>query len=221
MPGPGGSIYAIGAYGIALVKIGSTHGTVVHRLKTLQTGSAHLLHVIAAVTVRTDVERIEKRIHAFLAEQRRHGEWFEVLIDTAMLEGLTQRAIASLADQGMAKADHTGGVWSGCTDSKGTDRQRLETAGPASRTGLSQKYLSAVELDKAQPSFDVVKRIARVLGVSLDTLAKEEEDTPAPQPPKRPAPPPMATTSPTPSRKAAQPVRATAQRATRKAASVG
>jgi transcriptional regulator with XRE-family HTH domain len=37
-------------------------------------------------------------------------------------------------------------------------------------------------LDKAQPSFDVVKRIARALGVSLDTLAKEDEEATAPQP---------------------------------------
>jgi len=46
---------------------------------------------------------------------------------------------------------------------------------------------ASVELEKAQPSFDVVnfdvvKRMARVLGGSLDTLAKEEEDTPAPPP---------------------------------------
>ena len=40
----------------------------------------------------------------------------------------------------------------------------------------------SVELEKAQPSFDVVVRMARALGVSLDTLAKEED---APPPPKR------------------------------------
>src|SRR6266542_1142424 len=92
---------------------------------------------------------------------------------------------------------------------KGWKQQDLQAA-----TGLSQKYLSAVELDKAQPSFDVVKRIARVLGVSLDTLAKEEEDTTAPPPTKCPAPTPRAATSPTPSSKATQPARATAKRAT-------
>jgi transcriptional regulator with XRE-family HTH domain len=60
---------------------------------------------------------------------------------------------------------------------KGWKQQDLQAV-----TGLSQKYLSAVELDKAQPSFDVVKRIARALGVSLDTLAKEDEESTAPQP---------------------------------------
>ena len=57
---------------------------------------------------------------------------------------------------------------------KGWKQQDLQAA-----TGLSQKYLSAVELDKAQPSFDVVKRIARALAVSLDTLAKDDETPPA------------------------------------------
>jgi transcriptional regulator with XRE-family HTH domain len=63
---------------------------------------------------------------------------------------------------------------------KGWKQQDLQVA-----TRLSQKYLSAVELDKAQPSFEVVKRIARALGVSLDTLAKDDT---APPPAQRPRP---------------------------------
>jgi transcriptional regulator with XRE-family HTH domain len=58
---------------------------------------------------------------------------------------------------------------------KGWKQQDLQVA-----TGLSQKYLSAVELDKAQPSFEVVKRIARVLEMSLDRLVYEEDVPPAP-----------------------------------------
>ncbi len=60
---------------------------------------------------------------------------------------------------------------------KGWKQQDLQAA-----TGLSQKYLSAVELDKAHPSFDVMKQIARALGVSLDTFAKEDEEATPPQP---------------------------------------
>jgi transcriptional regulator with XRE-family HTH domain len=63
---------------------------------------------------------------------------------------------------------------------KGWKQQELQAA-----TGLSQKYLSAVELDKAQPSFEVVKRIARALGVSLDTLAKDEDANASPSSQKR------------------------------------
>jgi transcriptional regulator with XRE-family HTH domain len=71
-------------------------------------------------------------------------------------------------------------------------------------TGLSQKYLSAVELDKAQPSFDVVKRIARALGISLDTLAKDDEAIASP-PPARPAATSAAATSPAARTKEAKP----------------
>jgi len=98
---------------------------------------------------------------------------------------------------------------------RGWKQQDLQAA-----TGLSQKYLSAVELDKAQPSFDVVKRIARALAVSLDTLAKDEA-TPAPELQVRPTAAPAAATPQPPSRQAAKPVRPTARRATRKAAPVG
>ena len=64
---------------------------------------------------------------------------------------------------------------------KGWKQQDLQVA-----TGLSQKYLSAVELDKAQPSFEVVKRIARVLEMSLDRLVYEDDVPPAPPKAQRP-----------------------------------
>jgi transcriptional regulator with XRE-family HTH domain len=86
-------------------------------------------------------------------------------------------------------------------------------------TGLSQKYLSAVELDKAQPSFDVVKRIARALNVSLDTLAKDDEVIASPPPPAHPMAPPVAAMPPPARRKAAKPPAKRPQ--TRKAAPVG
>lgn len=42
-------------------------------------------------------------------------------------------------------------------------------------TGLSQKYVSAIENDQADPSFRIVKRIARALGVSLDHLGQTDD----------------------------------------------
>ena len=62
---------------------------------------------------------------------------------------------------------------------KGWQQKDLQEA-----TGLSQKYLSQVELDKVDPRLSIVKRIAHALGVSMDTLTKEEDTTP-PTPPKR------------------------------------
>lgn len=47
----------------------------------------------------------------------------------------------------------------------GWKQQDLQAA-----TGLSQKYLSRIENDKADPSFAVVVRIARVLGMSVDAI---------------------------------------------------
>ena len=41
-------------------------------------------------------------------------------------------------------------------------------------TGLSQKYLSEVELNKVDPRISIVKRIALALGVSLDRLTQED-----------------------------------------------
>jgi len=53
---------------------------------------------------------------------------------------------------------------------KGWKQQDLQAA-----TGLSQTYLSKIELDKADPRFSIVKRIAKALGVGLDQLGHEEE----------------------------------------------
>src|SRR5262245_13880647 len=91
---------------------------------------------------------------------------------------------------------------------RGWKQQDLQVA-----TGLSQKYLSAVELDKAQPSFEVVKRIARALAVSLDTLAKDEAP-PTPEPAIVVAQP-LPRVPPRPAR---QPKRPTKSQRTRKAA---
>jgi len=49
---------------------------------------------------------------------------------------------------------------------KGWQQQDLQAA-----TGLSQTYLSKIELDKVDPRFSIVQRIARALGRSLDPLA--------------------------------------------------
>lgn len=40
-------------------------------------------------------------------------------------------------------------------------------------TGITQKYLSEIELDKVDPRFSIVQRIANALGVSLDRLARQ------------------------------------------------
>lgn len=39
------------------------------------------------------------------------------------------------------------------------------------RVGVSQKQMSAIELDKADPRWSTVVKISRVLGLALDALA--------------------------------------------------
>ena len=92
---------------------------------------------------------------------------------------------------------------------KGWKQQDLQAA-----TGLSQKYLSQIELDKVDPRRSIVKRIAHALAVSLDTLAKDE-DAPGPEPEAHLTL--AAATPPTPSRQEAKPARTTARRVTAKA----
>jgi transcriptional regulator with XRE-family HTH domain len=52
---------------------------------------------------------------------------------------------------------------------KGWKQQDLQVA-----TGLSQTYLSKIELGKADPRFSIVERIARALDISLDQLSRKD-----------------------------------------------
>ena len=52
-------------------------------------------------------------------------------------------------------------------------------------TGISQKYLSRIENDKADPSWSTVRKIAQVLPLDLQGVIQgidETDDVPAPQP---------------------------------------
>ena len=44
----------------------------------------------------------------------------------------------------------------------------------ATAAAVSQKYMSQIENDKADPSFSIVKRIAKALGVDLNRLGRED-----------------------------------------------
>jgi DNA-binding XRE family transcriptional regulator len=57
------------------------------------------LQVLASVPVETDVQRIEKQVHAFLTQHKGQGEWFEVPIKQDTLEALIIRAVSSRAGQ--------------------------------------------------------------------------------------------------------------------------
>jgi transcriptional regulator with XRE-family HTH domain len=54
---------------------------------------------------------------------------------------------------------------------KGWKQQKLQAL-----TGISQTYLSQIELDKVDPRFSIVQRIAKALGVSLDQLSQHAQE---------------------------------------------
>jgi DNA-binding XRE family transcriptional regulator len=98
-PGSDGYIYVIGAADSPLVKIGATRGPVAQRLRQIQTSYPALLSVISQCYVENDVHQLEKSIHAFLDEQRAHGEWFLADIDQAHLKALIGRAHTYLREK--------------------------------------------------------------------------------------------------------------------------
>jgi len=57
------------------------------RLKSLQTGYPHKLSLLYTKEVlESDVKNIEKKIHKVLNHKRTKGEWFNILLEDAILE---------------------------------------------------------------------------------------------------------------------------------------
>lgn len=170
-----GTIYAIGAVGTSLVKIGSTRATVEKRLQTLQVGQPFPLQILAMVAVEVDVRRIEAQIHAFLAARRHRGEWFEAPMDLTQLEVLVGRARQEIAAQDAARAQRPQDVHGPQRmDLGATIRHRRE------QLGLSQMELARL-LDvapsrisdfergaKTDCTLSTAKRLARALGCGID-----------------------------------------------------
>ena len=78
MADTGGYIYAIRAEGTPYIKIGSTKGSPAKRLKNLQTGQPFTLTILAAASLSSDVQQVERSIHRFLHDKKQQGEWFAI-----------------------------------------------------------------------------------------------------------------------------------------------
>lgn len=215
MPNPGGIIYAMGAVGTTLVKIGSPKTSVEQRRQRLQTGQPFALEVLATIAVEEDLGRIEKQVHAFLEAERRRGEWFDVAMDSTHLEALVVRAVQYIAEQeeitrlrqqAQEAAMHTVGD---VLPNLATIGERVKTAREqcgihqaelARRLGCSVNALSMLENNAiTDPRASRIIGIAETLGVSADFLlglqdtaadpnsTRTQEDAHAEQPPaKRP-----------------------------------
>jgi DNA-binding XRE family transcriptional regulator len=183
MPKSGGTIYAIGAVGTSWVKIGSTRTAVEKRLQTLQVGLPFDLQAVAAIPVDTDLLRIEKRVHTFLADERRRGEWFDTPMDAKRLEALVVRAIQYIAHAEAARvqmAARTDGTREGSLlgqrlrefrQQAGCTQKQLEA-----RSGVPQNTISRIELESVKAiSSTTLMGLARALHVSTDALLGMDE----------------------------------------------
>lgn len=70
-----GTIYYLMCSETGRMKIGYTRGDVQKRLKSLQTGSPTKLRVAA---IHPGTPESERRLHEQFAEDRLHGEWFDI-----------------------------------------------------------------------------------------------------------------------------------------------
>jgi DNA-binding XRE family transcriptional regulator len=155
-----GSIYAIGAVGSPLVKIGSTTTSIEQRLKTLQTGQPMALHIVARQAVEADLQRIERQIHAFLAGERQRGEWFALKLDADELAALIHRAVEYLAD-------------------KDEQAQRAKDERPARSVKRQRERRGDNEVGQCitaqrQAQGRSLTDVARAFGVSVSTMSRYE-----------------------------------------------
>jgi DNA-binding XRE family transcriptional regulator len=184
----GGFIYAIGAVGTTYVKIGSTRTDVHTRLKALQIGQPFPLHTVATVAVAMHLRRIEKQIHAFLAEEHQRGEWFDVAMDAEQLTALVARAIAWIEEQerrAVADSEEQHGSAVTFTELKGVkpipglgariqqlrEQRGLSVQELAERADTTYQSIWCIERgEQKDPSIALVRGIARAFGVGVDYL---------------------------------------------------
>lgn len=70
-----GYVYLLHAVGTDRYKIGRTKSSVQKRVKSLQTGCANKLRIVA-ILVDKNERTLEQRLHHRFRQFRRHGEWF-------------------------------------------------------------------------------------------------------------------------------------------------
>ena len=173
-----GFIYAIGVDGSTYVKIGYTRSSVHARLKQLQTGQASPLHIVAAIPIEKHMRRIEKQIHAFLASERQHGEWFDIPMDSEQLQALILRAVAYVEQLPLpSPRSHKERSSNGL--GVRVKQRRLELGWTQSRLadaiGMTQGLLSQLEKgDVEDIQSRRLKAIAQTLDVSMDWLLELE-----------------------------------------------
>jgi DNA-binding XRE family transcriptional regulator len=167
----GESLYFIGADGVDFIKVGKSKSPAA-RLRQLSAGSPYKLRLLRTYEAEG---RLEYYILAALRQRvPMNGEWFlgtDLDFDTLVREARHAQEAHGLPLPSSTEP-RTRGLGFDITQArkaKGLSQMDLQRI-----TGLSQKYLSEIERGKVSPRFDVVRRIAKALEVSLDTLGHEE-----------------------------------------------
>jgi ribosome-binding protein aMBF1 (putative translation factor) len=130
------------------------------------------------------LHRIEKQIHAFLADERARGEWFDIPMDTERLAALVTRAIHWLEEQSRRRIPAPGGSISmalGDRIKQLREARDMSQRQLAIATKLPQSLISQIETGVRPGSgmrVDAARRIAFALGVSLDALVGTPVDAP-------------------------------------------
>jgi DNA-binding XRE family transcriptional regulator len=171
-------LYFIGADGVDFIKVGRSKNPK-SRLRTLRTGSPYKLQLLRVYPASGHLEKFV--LSALRARSSLNGEWF--LSGKEDFDALVQQASVD---------------YEACGEKIRTVTQRSATQRPLSGLGyeirkariakgwqqnelcevinLSQKHMSAIELDKVDPRISIVQRIAVALGVSMAQLTEEQRD---------------------------------------------
>jgi DNA-binding XRE family transcriptional regulator len=180
MEGAGMSdLYFIGAEGLDFIKVGRSKNPE-GRLRSLRSGSPYKLKVLKTYANAGDLEPYI--LTAMRERVPTNGEWFlqgATNFDELVASARTARAaqLARLHEQsptaGVPLARPTvtgfGMLVKQARKAMGWKQQDLREA-----TGITQKYLSRIETDKADPGWSVVVRIAKALHMSLEPLLRED-----------------------------------------------
>jgi len=126
--------------------------------------------VVATVSVPTDVQRIEKQAHRFLARERQSGEWFDLALDEKALTDLVLRAMQYVQDAGRPQrhprkrpSQILGNAIKKARVEKDMSQQALET-----QTGIAFRHLSAIERGDIDPRWSTLVKLSIALDPYLN-----------------------------------------------------
>lgn len=175
-----GYIYAVGAVGMPLVKIGMTTHEPEAYYAHMQTYSPIRVYFIGSVRVEGCLGAIEKSLHEHLAALRERGEWFEMSLTQPVLQRLVDDAMQAQPSPRKTKRYYT---YSG---NLGQDIKAIRTAHNLTQVvmatvlGYDANYIA--RLERSGTSKEVLPGSQKI----AERLKKIFPEKKSPQPKKTP-----------------------------------